>query len=303
MITAHMSAAPTHYKITHTTTYSSSDVVPLCHNEVRLSPRETERQACYYSRLLVKPTPARQDRRVDYFGNQTTSFMVQEGHQKLQITAISKVSVAEYEPPPAQSTPAWDTIPDRVRNPDNPELVDAAQYLFASPHIPLLPELSEYALVSFTPRRPLLEALSELTTRIFQDFAYDPTATVVNTTLEEVLELRRGVCQDFAHLQIGCLRSVGLPARYVSGYLRTIPPPGKPRLVGADASHAWLAVYCPGHGWIHVDPTNDKIVSSDHITLAWGRDYSDVCPIKGVFVGGGDHGMTVSVDVLPLDTE
>ncbi len=179
-------------------------------------------------------------------------------------------------------------------------MLEAYQFAFDSPHVPTSPDLADYAAVSFSPGRPWLEALLDLTRRIHTEFKYDQTATNVSTPLERSAAMRRGVCQDFAHLQIGCLRSLGLAARYVSGYLVTAPPPGQPRLVGADASHAWLSAFSPEHGWIDVDPTNDMIPSPKHITLAWGRDYSDVCPIKGVFIGGGHHGMNVSVDVMPL---
>jgi transglutaminase-like putative cysteine protease len=180
------------------------------------------------------------------------------------------------------------------------EWLEICQFAVDSPHVKARAELAEFAQGSFTPGRPWLEALLDLTRRIFEEFVYDPAATNVSTPLDTVLAMRRGVCQDFAHLQIGCLRSLGLPARYVSGYLQTTPPPGKPRLVGADASHAWLSAWCGAHGWVDVDPTNNVQPSLGHVTVAWGRDYSDVCPIKGVFIGGGDHRMEVSVDVEPI---
>jgi transglutaminase-like putative cysteine protease len=160
--------------------------------------------------------------------------------------------------------------------------------------------LRQLAEPSFTPGRPWLEAVLDLTKRIYTEFKYDPAATNVNTALDTVLRIKRGVCQDFAHLQIGCLRSMGLPARYVSGYLLTAPPPGQPKLVGSDASHAWTAAFSPEAGWIDFDPTNNIIPGIGHVTLAWGRDYGDVCPIKGVLVGGGQHRMRVAVDVAPL---
>jgi transglutaminase-like putative cysteine protease len=162
-------------------------------------------------------------------------------------------------------------------------------------------ELAAYALESFTPRRPIVAAARALTSRIHRDFRYDAAATNVSTPLEEVFHLRHGVCQDLAHVQIGCLRAIGLAARYVSGYLLTHPPPGRPRLIGADASHAWLSLYCGALGWIDFDPTNDVIPSDEHITLGWGRDYSDITPVAGVFVGGGTNSLSVSVDVAPLE--
>ena len=193
---------------------------------------------------------------------------------------------------------SWEAVRDQSAIDRNPgAVIEAYQYAFDSPHVPTSPDLAAYAAISFTPGRPWLESLLDLTRRIYREFKYDKTATNIHTPPSEVLRVRRGVCQDFAHLQIGCLRSLGLAARYVSGYLVTAPPPGQPRLVGADASHAWLSAFSPEHGWIDVDPTNDLIPSLKHISLAWGRDYSDVTPIKGVYIGGGHNGMTVAVDV------
>ena len=178
--------------------------------------------------------------------------------------------------------------------------LQALEFTFASPYVPLASELRAYAAPSFPPGRPVLEGARELTTRIFRDFKYQPGATTLATGVLRAFQMRRGVCQDFAHIQIGCLRSLGLPARYVSGYLLTTPPPGKPRQIGCDASHAWLSLYAPDLGWVDFDPTNNVIPSMQHITVAWGRDYDDICPIRGVFVGGGNHTMTVAVDVQPL---
>lgn len=288
------------YKITHTTTYLYGDTVPVCHNEVYLAPRDSFWQVCRHFKLTIKPHPDIVTKRWDYFGNILHTFSIQEGHRRLSVTANSRVDVQSRDPLQVEKSPPWESIRDAMRAPLDVSGLDAIQFLLDSPSVVSSADLLEYAEPSFPSGRPLLEALRDLTTRIHTDFKYDPRATTVNTPLEEVLELRRGVCQDFAHLQIGCLRSMGLPARYVSGYLRTIPPPGKPRLVGADASHAWLSVYCGDWGWVDTDPTNDCFTNMDHITVAWGRDYTDVCPIKGVFVGGGSHTMTVSVDVEPL---
>jgi transglutaminase-like putative cysteine protease len=176
-----------------------------------------------------------------------------------------------------------------------------SQLTFPSPRVPPLVELRDYAAKSFLPNRSIVQALVDLNVRIHHEFRFDTRATTVDTPLWEVLNLRRGVCQDFAHLATGCLRSMGLAARYVSGYLRTTPPAGKPRLVGADASHAWCSAWCGPLGWVDFDPTNNCLVGGSYVTIAWGRDYGDVCPIQGVFVGGGDHRITVSVDVAPLE--
>lgn len=287
------------YKITHATVYSYSQTVPICHNEVHLTPREHPRQKRLASRLAIRPQPETIDNQLDYFGNHVSYFTVEVGHERLTVTASSRVRVSEPPPLPSSET-AWEAIRDRLAVGHGPPFLEACQFAFDSPHVTTSPELAEFAAESFTPARPWLEALTDLTRRIHTEFRYDKTATTISTPLDDVVRLRRGVCQDFAHLEIGCLRSLGLPARYVSGYLVTSPPAGQARLIGADASHAWVSAFSPDHGWVDIDPTNDQIPSTKHITLAWGRDYSDVAPIKGVFIGGGQHGMTVSVDVAPL---
>lgn len=288
------------YKITHTTSYLYGETVPVCHNVVHLTPRTTEWQTCLHSKLSIKPHPDAIGKREDYFGNQLYHFSIQEGHRRLSVTAQSRVDVRLRELSSHDESRAWELVRDGFRSPLDTIRLQAVQFRFSSPSVLISPDLKRYAEPSFPAGRPILECITDLTTRIHRDFQYDPRATTVNTPLEDVLELRRGVCQDFAHLEIGCLRSLGLPARYVSGYLRTFPPPGKPRLIGADASHAWLSVFCNELGWIDLDPTNDCIPTTDHITVAWGRDYTDVCPVNGVFVGGGTHTMSVSVDVEPL---
>lgn len=285
------------YLVVHTTSYGYSDPVPLCQNEVHLAPRDTHRQHLLAQRLSISPTPQRIDTALDYFGNHVHWFMIQDRHSELAVTATSEVEIAPPNEIVAESTPPWESVREAARQLD---ALSALQYVFDSPHIAAAPALADYARESFPPERPWMEAVLDLCARIFHDFKYDPTATNVSTPLDQVLEMRRGVCQDFAHLQIGCLRSLGLPARYVSGYLLTQPPPGQPRLVGADASHAWLAAWCPGVDWVELDPTNNVVPRLDHITVGWGRDYSDVCPIKGVFIGGGEHKMHVSVDVQAL---
>ena len=287
------------YKISHTTVYTYTEGVPFCHNEVHLTPRDHARQSCISNRLIIKPQPKWIESVLDYFGNSVSFFTIEEGHQKLSVTAASKVHVSEL-PPLAPSKMSWESVRDQLAADRSPTALEAYQYVFDSPHVPTSPDLAAYAAISFTPGRPWLESLLHLTRRIYTEFKYDKTATNIHTPPSEVLRLRRGVCQDFAHLQIGCLRSLGLSARYVSGYLVTSPPPGQQRLVGADASHAWLSAYSPEQGWIDADPTNDLVPSLEHISLAWGRDYSDVTPIKGVYIGGGHNGMSVAVDVLPL---
>ena len=216
-------------------------------------------------------------------------------HTKLVVTAESLIERHAPAIPDAKASPAWDKLASRTFNSD----LMVAQLRFPSRHVVLDDGFRKYAKESFDGGRPIVEAAIELTERIFQDFKFDPKATTVSTPIQEVFEKKAGVCQDFAHFQIACLRSLGIPARYVSGYLRTTPPPGKPRLTGADASHAWVSVYCGDAGWVDFDPTNDVMPELDHITIAWGRDYSDVCPIQGVYTGGGTSTLSVEVDVVP----
>lgn len=288
------------YKVTHTTIYDYSDAVPVCHNEIRLWPRDHRRQTCLQHRLRIRPEPTHTDHRSDYFGNHAGQFAIEHPHNRLTVTAVSHVEVTPPEVPAPSSTPPWEEIRDRFAIGQPPWWLEARQYVLDSPYVHASAALRELAEPSFTRGRPWLEAMLDFTRRIYTEFKYDSTATNVNTSLDTVLRIRRGVCQDFAHVQIGCLRSLGLPARYVSGYLLTEPPPGQKRLVGADASHAWVAAFSPEAGWIDFDPTNNVIPGIGHVTLAWGRDYGDVCPIKGVVVGGGQHRMRVAVDVAPI---
>jgi transglutaminase-like putative cysteine protease len=289
------------YQVHHTTTYAYPGTVSVCHNAVYLRPRDSAHQRCLGYELVILPEPGIRSQSVDFFGNAVTFFAVQEPHRTLTVTAHSTVEVTPYVPPHPDHTPAWETVCDILHHERSVAVLEATQYLFDSPHIRWSPRLRQYAAPSFPPGQALLTAVLDLTRRIYADFIYDPKATSVSTPLHAVLRARRGVCQDFAHVQIGCLRALGLAARYVSGYLVTQPPPGRPRLLGADASHAWVSVYCPGYGWLDADPTNNVLPSDRHITVAFGRDYSDVSPIKGVFLGRGQHSMRVAVDVIPGD--
>jgi len=284
------------YRVRHSTVYAYGETVPNCQNEAHLKPRNVAYQKCLSSTLTVSPRPATLVERTDYFGNHVSFFTIEEGHRQLAITAESVVAVAAPAVPLiANSTPWEDTV--AALSAYMPINFEARHFTFGSPYVPLSDDLALFARQSFTPGRKLLEAVLDLTHRIFEGFKFDPAATCVNTPPSEVLRLRKGVCQDFAHLEIGCLRSLGLAARYVSGYLLSDPPPGQPKLVGADVSHAWVSIYLPEFGWYDLDPTNDIAPSTRHVTLGWGRDYGDICPIKGVFIGGGQHTMRVSVDV------
>jgi transglutaminase-like putative cysteine protease len=285
------------YSITHITEYIYGDPVPLCHDLVHLKPRETPRQSLLSHTLQITPHPLVRAERIDFFGNTATWFSVQEPHERMRIVARSLVDVKVFDAPTGFWWPAWDEVVSTLTQRRDRDCLDARQYCFDSPHVSTAVELAEYAKPTFTPGRPLMEAMVEFTSRIHEEFEFDKAATTVGTPVLEVLRHRHGVCQDFAHLQIACLRSIGLAARYVSGYLRTLPPPGQQRLVGCDASHAWVSVYFPNYGWIDFDPTNGIIPSIGHITLGWARDYSDISPVKGVVVGGRRHGLNVSVDV------
>lgn len=289
------------FLITHTTKYQYPDPVSACKNKAHLRPRSTAWQRCTDYRLLVVPEPVELNIRTDYFGNEVDYFSLHMPHRSLSVTATSSIDLDPAAPPP-KSSPPWETIQQQLVAPASDAILDACLFRFDSAFAYADTKFADYARISFTPGRPVFEAASDLMHRVHAEFKYDPRATTISTPLAQVFAERAGVCQDFAHLQIACLRSLGLAARYVSGYLRTLPPPGKPRLVGADASHAWISLYCGEAGWIDFDPTNDVIPGTDHLTLAYGRDYGDVCPLQGIFVGGGDHTMSVSVDVNPVET-
>lgn len=288
------------YRIVHRTNYRYSASASRCRNEAHLRPRDTARQRCLASELVVDPRPVSWSDRSDYFGNPVVAFAVDGPFEELTVTATSSVAVAEGASWTSSARPelGWEQARDQLLADLSAPVLTAREFCFESPLITVSPEVRGYAEPSFGAGRSLIDVIGELTERIFSDFVYDPGFTTVTTPLEEVLQHRRGVCQDFAHLAIGCFRSMGLAARYVSGYLETTAPVGEARLVGADASHAWPSVFVPGWGWLDVDPTNDKIVGSTYVTTAWGRDYSDVTPLKGIVFGGGpSHHLDVSVDV------
>ncbi|HTW95860.1 MAG TPA: transglutaminase family protein [Tepidisphaeraceae bacterium] len=288
------------YAVTHETRYSYSDSVPLCHNVLHLEPRETGRQKVISHSVAISPNPVARSQRLDFFGNPITWFSIQEPHEVLSILAKTEIDVAHFEAPAGLWLPAWDKAADALRGAGSSDLLDARQYTLDSTFVSLGPEMADYARPSFPPGRQLLESVTELTRRIFTDFKFDSGVTTIGTPVQEILAHRHGVCQDFAHLQIACLRSLGLAARYVSGYLVTHPPPDGERLIGADASHAWVSVFFPDYGWIDFDPTNGVIPSAEHITIAWARDYDDVSPVRGVVVGGRRHNLSVAVDVEPI---
>jgi len=288
------------YRITHCTQYHYKHHVSIAGHAVCLAPRSFPGHRCTSYSLDIIPAPSAQHGRLDYFGNQVTLFTIQKAHRLLEVCSRSEVEVGpDPRPWPAQTLP-WECVARALPRDRSPDGIDAYQYVFESPRIRPSAEFAAYAAESFRPGRPLSEALLDLTGRIYRDFQYDSKATEVTTPAEEAFHQRRGVCQDFAHVQIACVRSLGLPGRYVSGYLRTYPPPGRPTLIGADASHAWVSVYSMDGGWLDVDPTNNLQPAGDHITVGWGRDYGDVPPVRGVVLGGGGHTIKVSVAVEPL---
>lgn len=289
------------YQILHRTHYQYSEPVSVSHHAARVMPRQSGHQQLEEFALIMEPEPAVRKMRTDYFGNGVCFFSLQERHREFFLEASSRVTVSARTPPAPTLSPPWEEAVDLFRDPVSPGVVEPYQFCFDSPMVRTSPELAKYARESFEEEVPLLVAVTDLTRRVFTDFQYDPVATTVATPLEEVWEQRRGVCQDFAHVAIACLRSLGVPARYVSGYLRTRPPAGQPRRVGADASHAWFAAYCPSIGWVDFDPTNNLLPGEEHITVACGRDFSDVSPLSGIISGGGSHEVTVSVDVEPVE--
>jgi len=288
------------YKIVHRSTYKYRSLVSVGNHVACLKPRVMAPNQLTRNEVLIQPTPATRTERVDYFGNCLCFFTVQEPHKELVVEARSEVVIAENPAPWPNESPAWEEVTRALPDDLSPEGLEAYQFVFESPRIRLRPEFAAYAQQSFTPGRPLTEGLLDLTARIHRDFRFNSKATNVRTPPEEVFRKRHGVCQDFAHVQIACLRSLNLAARYVSGYLRTYPAPGKQRLVGADASHAWVSAYCPGSGWLDLDPTNNVVPSDGHVTLAWGRDYGDVSPLRGLVLGGEAHTLQVAVDMEPI---
>ena len=290
------------YRIVHRTTYKYKYPVSVGNHVACLKPRTLLYQQVARSELRIQPPPATRTERVDYFGNLLCFFTIQEPHKELVVESRSEVIMEGNGTQWSKQSLPWEEAAGSLANDQSPAGLDAYQFGFESPRIRVRPEFASYALQSFTPGRPMLDALLDLTARIHKDFRFDSKVTNVRTPTEEVFRKRRGVCQDFAHLQIACLRSLNIAARYVSGYLRTYPPPGQPRLVGADASHAWVSAYCPGIGWLDLDPTNNVVPSNGHVTLAWGRDYGDVSPLRGLILGGGAHTLKVGVDMEPLDS-
>ena len=297
-----MSDSPLGLHIIHDTVYQYSTPVELAQHLAHLRPVERDDQHLEDFSLTVQPEPVSIKEEVDHFGNVRHLFSLLTPHEALHVRAESHVRLSLRDTPLVpEASPAWETVRDaqhyQAGEPFHPE----SEFVFPSPFVPLHPELHDYAAASFAPGIPTLAGALDLMHRIHQDFTYASASTEISTPVLEAFNARRGVCQDFAHVMIGCLRALGLPVRYVSGYLLTEPPPGQPRLIGADASHAWVSVYCPKHGWVDLDPTNDVVPGTAHAVVAVGRDYGDVTPLRGVIRGGGAHTLEVGVSVLPLE--
>lgn len=288
------------YQVIHRTLCRYDSPVSVCHYHAKLTPRRLPNQECPWHEITIRPDPLHRYNRHDAYGNAITYFEIEGSHEELEVISRCYLHIkANAEVDPSATLP-WESVREACLSSQWSAATMAEEFVCDSPLIHPLPEMREYALRSFTPARPVLEAALDLNHRIFTDFTFDPTATNVATPITESWKKKRGVCQDYAQVMIACLRAVGLPARYVSGYLETLPPPGQQKLIGADASHAWLSLWCGEEwGWMDMDPTNDLMPSLRHITLAWGRDFSDVSPLRGVTLGAGNQQIIVAVDVSP----
>ncbi|AJR04408.1 transglutaminase family protein [Siansivirga zeaxanthinifaciens] len=292
------------FQVSHTTSYNYENDVTFCHNITTLKPKTLPGQKLLEYKLEITPNPTEISERLDFFGNWITRFSIQKQHTKLSVTAISKV-LRDYDLQPkiedsekGKNITLEEALVALKKNEE--DIIDARQYILESVLIARISsDIKDYARVSFKPNRPVYEAAYELMQRIYTDFDFDPEFTNVATPIHEVMKEKKGVCQDFAQIAIACVRSMGLPARYISGYIETLPPPGKEKLVGTDASHAWFSVYIPGFGWVDFDPTNNQVPKNQHIIVSWGRDYYDVPPLKGVIYSTGKNTMAVAVDIRP----
>ncbi len=291
------------YRLRHTTSYSYSWAVDISHHMLHLALPNLPRQRVKASTVSTSPNAGRMAEQRDHFGNQVAYLTLEESHTRFDVELRAEIEVDAFTPPEASATPGWETLRDALAGDGFPEAVLESEFVHDSPLALPSDEAIQYALQSFTAGRPVLAAARDLTQRIFKDFRYDPAATEIFTPVAAVMQKRAGVCQDFAHLEIAMLRGLGLAARYVSGYIRTLKAGDDPEtgLRGADASHAWLSVWCgPDHGWIDLDPTNNLICSDEHVIAAIGRDYGDISPVRGVVLGGGPHRIGVAVELLPL---
>ncbi len=294
-----LNTADTVLHISHVTHYDYASRVDLAMHLLHLQPLSRADQQLEDFRLDIDPPATRNQASLDYFGNPQHHLTLTTPHHALTVRAESRVRRLAAATPKPSVSPAWESVRTAMRYRAGQPWLPAAEFCFPSAFVPLHPAFQAYAQLEFTPGRPLLEAAIGLMARIHHEFTYATASTDLTTPALEAFSRRQGVCQDFAHIMIACLRSLGLPARYVSGYLLTQPPPGQPRLLGVDASHAWLAVWCPQHDWVELDPTNNLIAAQSHAVIACGRDYADVAPLRGVIQGGGSHTLSVAVSVAP----
>ena len=289
------------YSVEHTTRYQYHEQVSLCHNMAALAPRNTDKQICKAFNIIISPLPEILEEHMDFFGNKLYYFVIEQEHEELTVTVrsqVEKINTAGKElPVPGQS---WEIVRDMLLTSAG-EYMDEKQFTHPTEITATTPEIKMYAEKSFTAGRPLFDAVHDLVKRIHADFSFTPGFTTISTPLSVVMKERKGVCQDFAHLAISGIHSMGLPARYVSGYLETLAPAGKEKLAGVDASHAWIAVFIPGVGWVDFDPTNNQLANEQYITIGWGRDYFDIIPLKGVIMSSSPHELTVSVDVKRME--
>ncbi len=288
------------YLLSHKTSYSYASSVDSAHHIDHLWAREFPGQTVSAIDSIAHPEPALAVRHIDYFGNHVGVYRIETPHRRFDIEVHASVEVDLPTPPPAEQTTPWEKLRADLSGGGFPQSIEASEFVLESPLVPIDPALRDYAARSFTPGRPILAAARELTSRIKSDFEYHPGATDISTPLHDVFAGKAGVCQDFAHVMIASLRAHGLAAGYVSGYIRTAHSEEEVALRGADASHAWVAVWCgEASGWVHLDPTNDLVAKEDHVAVAWGRDFSDVSPLRGVILGGGQHSYGVEVTLVP----
>lgn len=289
------------YRVRHITSYAYAAPVDLASHMLHLSPRALPHQQVLHTQIEASPAAIRRSTSPDHFGNSVTWLFIEQRHARFRVAADSVVDVAFPAPPPAEATPPWEQVARQARE-GGPEGWQAAEFVFEGPRTPAEPLAGAYAEPFFPPGRPVLEGLLAFNSAIKRDFAFRSGVTGISTTVAQVIRQRAGVCQDFTHLMLSGLRCLGLPARYVSGYIRTRPPPGGTKRLGSDQSHAWVGAWMGHeHGWIDLDPTNDLVVKDEHVVMAWGRDYSDISPVRGIILGGGKHKLEVGVDLEPVE--
>lgn len=289
------------YSVEHTTKYQYHEQVSLCHNIAALTPRNTDKQICRSFNIIISPLPEILEEHTDFFGNKLYYFVVEQEHSALTVTVKSQIEkIITTDIPTPYPEQSWEAVRDMLLASAG-ELMDEKQFTHPTDITAATEEIKNYAGLSFPPGKPLYEAVFHLISRIYTDFSFTPGFTTISTPLSVVMKEKKGVCQDFAHLAISCIHSMGLPARYISGYLETLAPAGKEKLTGVDASHAWIAVFIPGMGWVDFDPTNNQVATEQYITIGWGRDYFDVIPLKGVIISSSSHELSVSVDVKRIE--